>query len=239
MSINEEFFPFFFFLSFRQILINDFILFLKENLDFGWTRWFFSLSDYSCNHFQKDHVFPIFYRQPQAPCLQLHFVWIWSCRGFFLVPFFHLSWRISDLYSSKEELTIIGYTRTISQNWLHHAVTDAKPEGQMQGSSTSSLTPGCSCTALSSTGMTECPSGHSLPSIVITYIPFSFLSSSNCCTRNTISTLVFSVSTFQHICFEFGFSHPVAVCGLPPAEWHHDQYPPVSVSQFLCIEIIG
>lgn len=109
----------------------------------------------------------------------------------------------------------------------------------MQGSSTSILTPGCSCTALSSTGMTECPSGHSLPSIVITYIPFSFLSSSNCCTRNTISTLVFSVSTFQHICFEFGFSHPVAVCGLPPAEWHHDQYPPVSVSQFLCIEIIG
>lgn len=159
---------------------------------------------------------------------------------FFLVPFFHLSWRISDLlYSSKEELTIIGYTRTISQNWLHHAVTDAKPKGQMQGSSTGSLTPRCSCTALSSTGMTECPSGHSLPSVVITYIPFSFLSSSNCCTRNTISSLVFSVSTFQHICFEFGFSHPVAVCGLPPAEWRHDQYPPVSVSQFLCIEIIG
>lgn len=87
--------------------------------------------------------------------------------------------------------------------------------------------------------MTECPSGHSFLLVVITYIPFSFLSSSNCCTKNTISSLVFAVSTFQYICFEFGFGHPGAVCGPPPAEWHPDQYPLVSVSQFLVIGIIG
>lgn len=114
--------------------------------------------------------------------------------------------------------------------------TDEEPKGQTQDSGVGSLVPKCSL---------HCPALHwhyRMPfwpfiSIGCNYLHDIFLfSSSNCCTRNTVGSLLVAVSPFHRTCFEFGFSHPVAVCALPPSDWHHDQYPlpNFGLSVFVC-----